>query len=192
MDASWIKTAQWIWAPNYRDEDTHLGRYFLFRKTFQWSARDAVKEFPVHVSADTRYRLFVNGQRVSFGPCKSYKERWYYETVDILSYLRDGENVISARVLRYSALEPGSSSIIRTELPGLIVHGDIEVRVLTVFSTQFTANIIDLSHAGFIRFDRYNMEVFGRNLSTDHPVFGVELHSRTTLPIKPGENDGGT
>ncbi|KAJ5108303.1 hypothetical protein N7456_004978 [Penicillium angulare] len=124
-DLTWIKSTKWIWSPNYNEGDS-LGRYFLFRKSFQWFAPAEAKEFPVHVSADSRYRLFVNGERVSFGPCKSYKERWYYETVDILPYLRDGENAISARVLRYSVVEPGSSSIIRTEIPGLMVHGEVQ------------------------------------------------------------------
>lgn len=130
MVSPWTKSAQWIWTPNYREEDIHNGQYFLFRKNFQWTAPTSIRRFPVHVSADTRYRLYVNGQRASFGPCKSYAERWHYETVDIFPYLKMGENVISARVLRYSSVEPGSSSIIRTELPGLMVHGEIEASLI--------------------------------------------------------------
>jgi hypothetical protein len=45
--------------------------------------------------------------------------------------------VINARVLRYSSTEAGSSSIISTELPGSMVHGDHEVSMdmaLTEFS----------------------------------------------------------
>lgn len=136
MVSSWTKSAQWIWTPKYREEDTHVGRYFLFRKTFQWTVPAGVSEFPVHVSADSRYRLYVNGQRASFGPCKSYAEQWHYETVDILPYLKEGDNVISARVLRYSFLEPGSSSIIRTELPGLMLYGEIEVSTSTPMDNE--------------------------------------------------------
>lgn len=124
---SWTKSAQWIWAPKCHEEENRPGRYFLFRKSFHWRNRGDPHEFSVHVSADSRYRLFVNGQRVSFGPCKSYAEKWHYETVDILSYLVEGENVLSARVLRYSSLEAGSSSIISTELPGFMLYGKIEV-----------------------------------------------------------------
>ncbi|KAJ5167495.1 uncharacterized protein N7482_006276 [Penicillium canariense] len=127
MASSWTKTAQWIWTPKYREEDNQPGRYFLFRKSFQWTALAGQGEVPIHVSADSRYRLFVNGQRASFGPCKSYAERWHYETVDILPFMKEGENVISARVLRYSSVEAGSSSIVRTELPGLVVHSETEV-----------------------------------------------------------------
>jgi hypothetical protein len=123
---AWLKSAQWIWTPTYLEEENRPGRYFLFRKAFQWTGQ-AEGELPVHVSADSRYRLFVNGQRVSFGPCKGYPERWHYETVDILPHLVEGENVISARVLRYSPTTAGSSSIISTELPGFMLHGDFEV-----------------------------------------------------------------
>lgn len=122
---AWTKSAPWIWIPKYLEEENRPGRYFLFRKAFQWTSQ-AGGELPVHVSADSRYRLFVNGQRVSFGPCKSYVERWHYETIDILPYLVEGENVISARVLRYSSTTAGSASIISTELPGFMLHGDFE------------------------------------------------------------------
>lgn len=123
----WTRSAPWIWLPTHQEDESQPGRYFLFRKSFQWNQPHGLAEFPVHVSADSRYRLFVNGHRVSFGPCKSYPERWYYETVDILPFLVEGENVISARVLRYSCVHAGSSSIISTELPGFLVHGEIEV-----------------------------------------------------------------
>lgn len=127
MAPDWTQSAQWIWAPGYHEEDNQPGRYYLFRKTFQWPGTADIRELPVHVSADSRYRLFINGQRVSFGPCKSYMERWHFETVDILPYLVKGENVLSARVLRYSSTAAGSSSILSTELPGFLIHCEIEV-----------------------------------------------------------------
>ncbi|KAJ5655831.1 hypothetical protein N7507_007781 [Penicillium longicatenatum] len=126
MASAWTQTPPWIWLPTHSEDESQPGRYYLFRKTFQWTQPYGLREFPVHVSADSRYRLFINGQRVSFGPCKSYPERWYYETIDILPYLTEGGNVISARVLRYSCVNTGSSSIISTELPGLMVHAEIE------------------------------------------------------------------
>ena len=128
MGSDWTKSAPWIWLPTHHEDESQPGRYFLFRKSFHWK-RDGHYAFPVHISADSRYRLFVNGQRVSFGPCKSYPKRWYYETVDILPFLIEGENTISARVLRYSCVHAGSSSIISTELPGFMMHGEIEVGV---------------------------------------------------------------
>ncbi|KAI3071539.1 CAZyme family CBM67 and GH78 [Aspergillus niger] len=118
----WTRAAPWIWLPKYLEEDNCPGRYFLFRKAFQWHHSDDLPNLFVHVSADSRYRLFVNGHRASWGPCKSYPGKWYYETVDIRPYLRDGDNVISARVLRYSTLVPGSSSIVSMPLPGFMLY----------------------------------------------------------------------
>ncbi|KAK7202439.1 bacterial alpha-L-rhamnosidase-domain-containing protein [Myxozyma melibiosi] len=126
---SWTLKAPWIWLPGYVDtaEQSSPGRFVLFRKTFTLP-KNALSstECLVHVSADSRYRLFVNGISVSFGPCKSYPERWYLETVDIAPYLVEGENCISARVLRYSPLKYGTSCIVRTNMPGLMVYGRVE------------------------------------------------------------------
>lgn len=65
---------------------TDPGKFVLFRKVFHIQNTDS-SECIVRVSADTRYRLFVNGNSVSFGPYKSYPSRWYYETVDIAAQL---------------------------------------------------------------------------------------------------------
>ncbi|KAJ5146739.1 hypothetical protein N7526_000091 [Penicillium atrosanguineum] len=70
---AWTKAAQWIWTPKYLEEENRPGRYFLFRKTFQRTGQ-AGGELPVHVSADSRYRLFVNGQRdLSLSTDESWK-----------------------------------------------------------------------------------------------------------------------
>ncbi|RAH67106.1 putative rhamnosidase B [Aspergillus aculeatinus CBS 121060] len=124
---NWALSAPWIWVPHYLEEDNQPGRYFLFRKTFQWSGTArSDQECLVHVSADSRYRLFVNGRSVSFGPCKSHPGKWYYETVDIRPYLAAGANVISARVLRYSSIVAGSSSIVSSPLPGFMLYSTDE------------------------------------------------------------------
>ncbi|PQE16472.1 hypothetical protein CJF30_00003168 [Rutstroemia sp. NJR-2017a BBW] len=120
--------AQWIWVSDY-DDTIDPGQFVLFRKTF--SLQDILQdEILLHVSADTRYRLYLNGERLSFGPCKSYLARWYYETVNITPLLRAGGNVLSAKVLRFSATNSAGSSMARSPLPGLILWckiGDLEL-----------------------------------------------------------------
>jgi alpha-L-rhamnosidase len=69
---------------------------FYFRKAF-----DLVKKpekFVVHVSADNRYRLFVNGEKVSFGPAIGDIQLWNYETVDLAPHLKAGRNIVAAQV----------------------------------------------------------------------------------------------
>ncbi len=55
----------------------------------------------VRISADSRYRLYVNGKMVLFGPCKGSDFRWYFETLEISEYLNDGINQIAVKVLHY-------------------------------------------------------------------------------------------
>lgn len=117
--------AQWIWAPDYVD-NIDPGQFVLFRKVFELQSIPSGSVL-LHVSADTRYRLYLNGQSVSFGPCKSYPSRWYYETVDIAPFLTQGNNVLAAKVLRLSPSQHGCLSMARTPLAGLIVECFIEV-----------------------------------------------------------------
>lgn len=77
-----------------------------FRKSF--FLQDTPESFVVHVSADNRYKLFVNGQMVSLGPARCDIFNWNYETVDISPYLHEGRNVLAAVVWNYAALRPAA------------------------------------------------------------------------------------
>jgi len=75
---------------------------YLFRKTFEL---DKIPEsFVVHISADPRYRLWVNGQWVTFGPAAGHFYHWNYETVDIQPYLQQGNNVLAVEVRQAGGL----------------------------------------------------------------------------------------
>jgi hypothetical protein len=69
---------------------------YCFRKRL--TLQEKPKRFVVHVSADNRYRLFVNGVAVSLGPARSDPAHWHYETLDLAAHLRAGENVLAALV----------------------------------------------------------------------------------------------
>ncbi|KAF2083754.1 glycoside hydrolase family 78 protein [Saccharata proteae CBS 121410] len=123
----WTNEANWVWLPDYNAQELETpGVFVLFRKNFHVENVDAARleSWIIHISADTRYRLLVNGIPASFGPCKSYLGRWYYETVDIARYLEQGDNVLAVRVLRYSPTEPGVFSWARANRPGLMVYGE--------------------------------------------------------------------
>lgn len=118
--------ASWIWVPGFDDRDNEVpGRFVLFRKAVQLNNQPD-RPCVVHISADTRYRLFVNDKSVAFGPCKSYPTRWYYETVDLAPFLVAGDNIITAKVLRFFPDQIGSTSLMRTNTPGLIMWGNID------------------------------------------------------------------
>ncbi|CAK7233770.1 hypothetical protein SBRCBS47491_008724 [Sporothrix bragantina] len=146
--------AQWIWVDNF-DDAAASGQFVLFRKTFELDKNNDVlpststTPIPLHVTADTRYRLFLNGKSVSFGPCKSYLQHWIYETVDIRPYLRPGRNVLAAMVLRYSSTHPGCLSMVRSSVPGfllatnigdLVIHTDTSWKAKKNTSVQIAAD----------------------------------------------------
>ena len=85
--------AYWI------SEPTLLGGEFSvqkFRNTF--SLKEVPEKLEVRISADNRYKFYVNGKQVAYGPARGDLENWYYETIDIAPYLKKGKNAISALV----------------------------------------------------------------------------------------------
>ncbi|MBN1640857.1 MAG: alpha-L-rhamnosidase N-terminal domain-containing protein [Anaerolineae bacterium] len=90
-----------------------------FRRRF--ALPEAPDEFVVHVSADSRYRLWVNGQRVGRGPLKGTLAHYAYETYDLAAYLRAGENAIAAEVCHFGADAPTGE--VHSARPGLLFQG---------------------------------------------------------------------
>ncbi len=93
--------AQWIASPG---ANAHNYGVFLFRKTIQLSAQ--LDTFRVHVSADPRFRLYINGQLAGMGPAAGHPQHWRYETIDLAPYLRKGENVLAAVVWQGGGDQP--------------------------------------------------------------------------------------
>lgn len=117
--AKWIWTSEWDLADNDR-----IAGFVYFRKTFYLPNNKFTST--INVTADSRYRLFINGISVGFGPCKGDRNTWYYDTLDISSYLKPGINVLSAQVLRYGASRSGNASVWRSPKPGFYVDGGIK------------------------------------------------------------------
>lgn len=69
---------------------------FHFRKAVSLDSVPA--ELLIHVSADNRYNLFVNGQRVAYGPAKGDLQTYKYDIVDLAPYLQPGTNQLAALV----------------------------------------------------------------------------------------------
>ncbi len=91
------------WEARWLSHPTASGNQFgvfHFRKTFQLANPPA--SFIIHVSADNRYRLFVNGSSVATGPAISDLANWHYETIDIAPYLQKGKNCIAATVWNFA------------------------------------------------------------------------------------------
>lgn len=93
--------ASWCTPP----DSTRTGReVLLFRRTFQLSEKPG--SFVINVSADNRFRLFVNGVSVAVGPARGDLEHWRYDTLDIGGHLKKGKNSIAAIVWNYASQAP--------------------------------------------------------------------------------------
>ncbi|HMI66073.1 MAG TPA: hypothetical protein VK517_08565, partial [Cyclobacteriaceae bacterium] len=92
--------ALWI-AP--QEEGTRYGIYHFRRK---FSLANQPTRFVIHLSADNRYRLFVNGEYVTEGPQISDLRHWRFESLDIAPYLKAGENVLAIQVTYYGEAAP--------------------------------------------------------------------------------------
>lgn len=106
----------WIAPPG--ESGLEYGVYY-FRKSISLSRKPA--SFIIHVSADNRYKLYVNGTLVSLGPTRSDTYFWNYETVDLSPFLKAGENEIAALVWNEAQYRPAAQITIRT---GLIIQGN--------------------------------------------------------------------
>ncbi|PUZ26159.1 alpha-rhamnosidase [Chitinophaga parva] len=101
--------ANWIALPG---ENEHAYGVYYFRKKFDLAARP--DSFLVHVSADNRYKLFVNGTLVSLGPARNDTYHWNYATVDLAPYLQAGHNLVTAIVWNEADFRPEAQISVRT------------------------------------------------------------------------------
>jgi GNAT superfamily N-acetyltransferase len=126
---------------------------FHARRTFELATKPA--RFVVHVSADNRYRLYVNGEHVSYlnvdqvssGPQRSDVAHWRYETVDLAPHLRRGRNVIAALVWNWGATRPVAQFSHRT---GFLLQGDSQVEAALVNTGTGWKLLRDLAYAPIV------------------------------------------
>ena len=109
-------TARWISVPGA--SPTGYGVYHFRRRFTLGSVPGA---FVVHVTADNRYQLFVNGVRAASGPARGDLFHWRYETVDLAPLLRAGENVLAAVAWNFGPDAPEAQLTSRT---GFLLQGD--------------------------------------------------------------------
>lgn len=112
-------SSQWITCPGVAQREYGV---YHFRKNFTLS--NVPSAFIIHVSADNRYRLFVNGQPVCAGPARGDLFNWFYETIDIGPFLKAGKNNIAAIVWNMGTLAPVAQISNQT---AFVLQGDSEV-----------------------------------------------------------------
>lgn len=107
--------ASYIWSDSTGEG---YNRWVLFRHAFVMEGEPT--DGTLHLFADTRYRLMLNGVVLGHGPARFRVQHPEYDTYDLLPFLRQGENVLAVVVNGYGT----SSFHSDASIGGLIAWGD--------------------------------------------------------------------
>ena len=102
------KHGYWVGVPDearqaarvYASRTTNVTAYYRCEFTVTQSGK-----LSFIISANSRYRLWVNGHPITSGPLKGDKMRHYYDTIEVSKYLKPGFNCIAVKVIAYPAYE---------------------------------------------------------------------------------------
>ncbi len=156
LDRAW--NAQWIAPPQL---PARAYSVVHFRKHLKLET--APDRFVVHVSADNRYRLFVNGVPVHIGPARGDLQHWRFDSLDVAPFLQAGDNVLAAQVWNFGEDAPVAQVSART---AFILQGDGEL--------EAPANT-DASWTTFIN-------------PAYQPLGGMGAHLWTYIVVGPGDD----
>jgi hypothetical protein len=87
--------AKWIWR-NQKERNPY-NQTVVARKRFRLEQTGPAA---LRLTADSFYRLFINGRWVNDGPCRSWPEHFQYDVIDATPYLARGDNELRI-VARY-------------------------------------------------------------------------------------------
>jgi Glycogen debranching enzyme len=118
----WRAGMAWCAAPR----DNEGARCFLRRSFTLESVPESVRVF---VTADSRYRLYVNGAPVGRGPLKGTLIHYFCEEYEIAPLLRAGRNVLAADVIWFGHQMPLSEE--HSGFAGFLLQGPEELGIDT-------------------------------------------------------------
>jgi len=98
--------------------DEGKANFTVFRKTFDLSGFDAAT---IHIFADTKYILWINGEEVLRGPCRFDPVAPSFDSKDVKSFLGSGKNAVVVMVMSH-----GSNGKMMDHIPGLAVGLEIK------------------------------------------------------------------
>ncbi len=132
--------ANWIWLPGTR---TLSNTFALFRKDIDLA--DAPVRATAWITADSRYLLTVNGQRLQWGPAPCDPRQLDVDPCDLTASLHAGKNTLGAEVLFYG-LGDGTWPAGK---PGFIFHAVLEFadgHTQTIVSDASWQVLLDRAH----------------------------------------------
>ncbi len=93
MEMQW--RANWIWIRSREKRNVYINarRCFYLQRS--------VAKACLRISADSRYRLFLNSEWLDDGPCRSFPHLQQYDQYDVTHHLREGRNCLAISVVHY-------------------------------------------------------------------------------------------
>lgn len=131
----------WVWVTDWQDSSTEntAGRLVTFTRKVQLDS--VPSQAIIQCTADTRYKLLVNGFQICAGPSRSAPERWLYDTVDLAAHLVQGENTLVFVVMRWFYANRAAMPFVRTGHPGLTVTGTVGATDISTGAAGWTATV---------------------------------------------------
>lgn len=87
--------AKWIWA---HTKDHVYNETIVACRSFKLGE---IKGAKIKITADSFYRLFINGEWIADGPCRSWPEYFQYDQIAVDPYLQKGTNEIRVIARHY-------------------------------------------------------------------------------------------
>jgi alpha-L-rhamnosidase len=157
-----FEQAKWIWKSGDRRP---INEHIIFRKTFAYDS-EVFNRAILSISADTKYRLWVNGTELGEGPIRSTADHWYYDEFDMTHFLRSATNVIAVQVWHYGH---SNYQYIENEaglIAELSLHGSAGIQVIGTDETWLCCR-----HGG------YDVDVVKRNVN----LGWMEIYDANTM-----------
>lgn len=158
LDASRSWSQRGLWPANWIGCPGATAPFVsAFRSTFQLTEAATIR---IHVSADERYELFLDGRRLGRGPERGTPSHWFFETYDL--DLTPGSHVLTARVWACGdAAAPSAQMSVR---PGFLLSPDAQefVPLLATGTSPWEARLL----AGYSWLKPTEVQLYGTGYGT--------------------------
>jgi hypothetical protein len=107
-----------VWIGSGHPFDLHEA-YLCFRSPAAWRLAQKPAQASLYITADSRYKLWVNSQFVARGPARSYPQFQSVDCLDLTACLQPGSNTLAVQVY-----QPGYShfAYVHRGAAGLLAH----------------------------------------------------------------------
>ena len=163
--------ANWITHPEVAGSE-HAVVYF--RTEFELAA--VPDSFPIAISADNHYRLFVNGTWVSWGPQLGDISHYKYDPVELRYYLRPGKNTLAVQVTNWGHYRMFGIQSVHT---ALLIQGYGPAAMLTTrgYDGKYRCHVEEAVRGHEVRWRVADPDIIG-GLYANNPTDSLYAHRR--------------